>query len=56
VNAALSLNSATGVLDPGALTRMIDSALGDRLASAASGLLPIGGSAARDAYCATHHG
>jgi hypothetical protein len=57
VSAAVALNGQKTVLDLGTLTRLVNTALGDRTTNVTAGLLPaFGGSAARDAYCATHHG
>jgi hypothetical protein len=57
VTAAVTLNNATTVIDPSTLTQLLNSALGDRTANVTAGLIPFfGGAAARDAYCATHHG
>jgi hypothetical protein len=56
-SAAVSLNNGTTVFDVSTLTQLINGALGDRAANVRAGLIPLlGGSAARDAYCATHHG
>jgi hypothetical protein len=57
VSAAVTLDNTTAVLDLPTLMKLINSATGDRTANVSAGLLPLfGGSAARDAYCATHHG
>jgi hypothetical protein len=56
-SAAIALNGQTTVLDVDTLTRLVNTAMGDRTSNVTEGLLPaFGGSAARDAYCATHHG
>jgi hypothetical protein len=56
-SAAVSLNNGTTVFDVSTLTQLINGARGDRAANVRAGLIPLlGGSAARDAYCATHHG
>jgi len=57
VSAAIALNNTTVVLDPSVLLNLVNVATGDRSANITAGLLPLfGGAAARNSYCATHHG
>jgi hypothetical protein len=57
VSAAVTLDNTTVVFDLPTLMKLVNTATGDRTANMSAGLLPLlGGSAARDAYCATHHG